>query len=361
MDALDRFVVLPENRSALRAVEQVAAGAEFPLLFLHGPPGSGKSHLAAGLVERMIQAHPAKTAQSAAAAELGRALLQLPQDRRPVSREAAAADLLILEDVQHLQPAAGDELAYILDRRQARRKPTVVTAVRGPADLNATARLNSRFVGGLVVGIAPLGEPSRRELAARLCEEHGLKVGDDVLGWLARDPGGARPILGAIARLEALARRHPVLTLPVVTAELPDVADDQSPLERLATRVAARFRVAPKALRGPSRVRHVVWPRQVAMYVARQAGFSLPAIGAYFGGRDHTTVMHGCQKVAQVAADDARLARELGDLRASCRDLSPPSPPSPKRGGGEPDTDGREASGLPPPSPLRRGGPGGRG
>jgi chromosomal replication initiator protein len=324
MDPLARFVPLPENRSALRAVERLAtAGAEFPLLFLHGPPGSGKSHLAAGLIERVTRSEPAKTAQTAAAAELGRSLLQMPQDRRPVSREAAACDLLVVEDVQHLPPAAGDELAYILDRRQARRKPTVVTAVRGPADLNAPARLNGRFVGGLVVGIPPLGEPSRRKLAARLCEERGLKVADDVLGWLARDPGGARPILGAITRLEALAKRHPVLTLPVVTAELPDVEGDESPLERLAARVAARFRVAEKALRGPSRVRNVVWPRQVAMYVARQAGFSLPAIGAYFGGRDHTTVMHSCEQVARKAADDVRLAQELRDLRAAVS--SPPS------------------------------------
>jgi chromosomal replication initiator protein len=326
MDALSRFVALPENRSALRAVERLAgAGAEFPLLFLHGPPGSGKSHLAAGLVERVTQAQPAKTAQSAAAAELGRELLQLPQDRRPVLREATACDLFVVEDVQHLPPAAGEELSYILDRRQARRQPTVVTAGRGPADLNAPARLNGRFVGGLVVGIAPLGEPSRRELAARLCAERGLRVADDVLGWLARDPGGARPILGGLARLEALAKRHPLLTLPVVLGEMSDAPDDESPLQRLSARIAAKFRVTEKALRGPSRQKTVVWPRQVAMYIARQAGFSLPAIGAYFGGRDHTTVMHSCDKVARLAAEDVRLARELTDLRAAI--ISSPSLP----------------------------------
>jgi chromosomal replication initiator protein len=317
MDALSRFIPLPENRSALRAVERLATGAEFPLLFLHGPPGSGKSHLAGGLIERFTRTDPARTAQSAAAAELGRSLLQMPQDRQPVIRETAGCDLLVVEDVQHLPPAAADELAYILDHRQARRMPTVVTAVRGPADLRAPARLNSRFVGGLVVGIAPLGEASRRDLAVRLCAERGLPIAEDLLGWLARDPGGARPILGAIARLEALAKQHPVLTLPVVMDQLPDLVEDESPLARLTARVAARFKVAEKALRGPSRVKNVVWPRQVAMYVARQAGFSLPVIGAYFGGRDHTTVMHSCDKVAQAAAEDMQLARELMDLRAA--------------------------------------------
>src|SRR5829696_9818238 len=159
MDALARFVPLVENRSAHRAVEQLAAAAEF-----------------------------------------GRSLLQRPQDRQPVIREAIGSDLLVIEDLQHLPPAAGEEVAYVLDRRQARRKPTVVTASRGPADLGAAPRLTSRLVGGLVVGIAPLGEPSRRDLATRLCAERGLKVAYDIIGWLARDPGGARPILGGIAR-----------------------------------------------------------------------------------------------------------------------------------------------------------------
>ncbi|HKB04872.1 MAG TPA: helix-turn-helix domain-containing protein [Gemmataceae bacterium] len=322
MDALARFVPLAENRSAHRAVEQLASaigqGTEFPLLVLHGPPGSGKSHLAAGLIERVTQTHPTATAQTVAAAEFGRSLLQKPQDRQPVLREAIAVDLLVLEDVQHLPPAAGDDVAYVLDQRQARRKATVVTSSCGPAELDASPRLASRLVGGLVVGIQPLSEPSRRELATRLCAERGLNVAYDVLGWLARDPGGVRPILGGIARLEALAKLHPPpLTLAVVMAEAPDPESDDSALDRLVTRVAGRFRVPAKALRGRSRERHVVWPRQLAMYVARHAGYSLPAIGAYFGGRDHTTVMHSCDKVARAAADDSRLAQELRDFHAA--------------------------------------------
>jgi chromosomal replication initiator protein len=317
-----RFVPLPENRSARQAVDRLAEaarrGADFPLLFLHGPPGSGKSHLAATLVESVAQGEPPRTAQTVAAAEIGRDLLQLPTDRRAVAREAVGCDLLVIEDVQHLPPAAGDELAAILDRRQARRRATLVTAVRGPAELSLPARLTSRLAGGLVVGIPPLGEASRRQLAGALCEDRRLKVTDDVIGWLARDPGGARPILGRIAHLEALAKLHPPpLTLAVVTAELPAVPDDESPLERIAARVAERHRVSVKALRGSSRVRNVAWARQVAMSVARAAGFSFPQIGAYFG-RDHSTVMHSCAKVAELAAGDAGLANELDELRALC-------------------------------------------
>src|SRR5947209_1502685 len=175
-----RLVPLPENRSAREAVDRLAEavrrGADFPLLFLHGPPGAGKSHLATTLIEQVAQGEPPRTAQTLAAAELGRELLRPPVERREVSREAVGADLLVIEDVQHLPPAAGGELAGILDRRQARRRATLVTAVRGPAELEHAARLTSRLAGGLVVGIPPLSEPSRRQLAAALCADRQLKV-----------------------------------------------------------------------------------------------------------------------------------------------------------------------------------------
>lgn len=321
MQSLERFVQLPENRSAYQAVIRLGSTSDVPLLFLHGPPGSGKSDLVRGLVEHITQLDPEKTAQTLAGAEVGRALMQPPLDRRAIIRDAIGCDLLVLEDVQHLQVGAGNEVAHIVDRRLARRKPTVVTAVRGPAELETSPRLGSRLVGGLVVGIQPLGEPSRRELAAALCRERGISVADDVVAWLARDPGGARPILGAIAQLKAVAELHPPpLTMAQVSTELQAAPpSEQSPLDKVVARVAARFAVDAKAIRGPSRQRAIAWPRQVAMFVARQAGYSLPQIGAYFGGRDHTTVMHSCDKVATKAEQDISLAQELRDLLAQIR------------------------------------------
>jgi chromosomal replication initiator protein len=108
------------------------------------------------------------------------------------------------------------------------------------------------------------------------------------------------------------------LSLSVVAAELPELPADGSPLERIAERVAERYRVSVKVLRGPSRLKNVAWARQVAMSVARSAGFSFPQIGEFFG-RDHSTVMHSCAKVAERAAADAAIALEVRDLEAACR------------------------------------------
>lgn len=323
-DALARFIALPENRAALQAVEQLAAAVlradDSPLLFLHGPPGSGKSHLVGGLVERVSRVSSRKTALAVAAAEFGRTLLQAPIERREITREANSADLFIVEDVQHLPPAAGEELAGILDRRQVRRKPNVVTSVRSPADLVSSARLAGRLAGGLVVGIRPLAESSRRELAAAWCQEKRLRVTDDVIVWLARDPGGARPILGDITRLEQLAKvRRPPLTLAVVTGEIPVSELTDSPMGRVMDAVAAKYRVSKRAILGPSRVRNVARARQIAMYLGRQLGLSLVEIARALGGRDHTTVMHGCERIETELAESAQLAQELRDLVASLR------------------------------------------
>lgn len=321
-DALSRFTVLPENRSAHRAVARLAAArarrADFPLLVLHGPPGSGKSHLVGGLVERVARAVPDGTVQTLAAAELGRTSMMPPVERQPAVRDAGGCDLLVLEDVQHWPAGAADELAAILDRRQARRKPTVVTGVRGPADLDLPTRLTSRLAGGLVVGIAPLGPAGRAQLAQALCSAHELRVTEDVISWLAQDPGGARPILGNISRLGVLAKLHPPpLSMAVVAAELvAPPGPDVSPLDRIATAVAKRHRVGVKVMRGKSRMANVVWPRQVAMTAARAAGLTLAEIGRYFGGRDHTTVLHACEKVVGRATTDAGLAQELRDLES---------------------------------------------
>jgi len=318
MHSLARFIPLPENRSALQAVNNLAEATESPLLILHGPPGSGKSHLVNALVDRFTLADASRTAQVHAAGELGRGLMMLQLERRPLIKETIGCDLFVVEDLQHLQEAAGDELAYILDRRQARRKPGLLTAVRGPAELTLSARLRSRLAGGLVVGIAPLSASSRKILVKQWCRERKLKLTDEVIDWLARNPGGARPILGNITLLEVLAKQFPPpLTLKVIQSQIPGSMEEKtSPLDSLLAAITDRFHVTEKLLLGPTRSRNVVWPRQVAMYVARQAGFTLAEIGAYFGGRDHTTVMHSCEKVEKALATDRTLAREIQELQS---------------------------------------------
>lgn len=124
--------------------------------------------------------------------------------------------------------------------------------------------------------------------------------------------------LGQISRLETLAKAFPPpLKMDVISSELgARVASDRSKLELIAQAVSDRHKVGLRLLRSASRLKNVVWARQVAMYAARQSGMTLVEIGRYFGNRDHTTVMHSCKKVADRIKSDPKLVAELRDFCA---------------------------------------------
>jgi chromosomal replication initiator protein len=325
--SLARFVVIPETRSALHAVEQLAAAvvagrpAVSPLM-LHGPPGTGKTHLATGLLAAVSQGSPARTARLLAASDL--AADGRPDAARPAPEAwegARACDLLIVEDVQHLPARAAADLARLIDHRLSRRRPVVVTAAVGPAQLTTLPpRLTSRLSAGLVVGLEPLSAASRRAVLHDLAKRRGVKVGPGVLDWIAdATPGGVRPLLGGLATLAVLAKQSPQPPdLAAVRAHWAEAGGGEKPtLDRVAKRVAAYYRLDVRRLRGRARQPRTLRPCQVAMYLAREVtGLAWPRIGGFFGGRDASTVRHAYAKVAERQADDAALAAAVRQLRA---------------------------------------------
>jgi chromosomal replication initiator protein len=315
--SLNRFIALPENCSGLDAIEQLAhhltaadtRGNPFPPLFLHGPPGCGKSHLASRLVDQVV-AGSGRTVQLLAAVDLGRMLTEpanLEEDRRGDLRNC---DLLVVEDVQHLPAIAAEASAHLIDHRQARSRYLAATGSAGPAALgHLPIRLISRLASGLVVALEPLSAASRRVLAEELCRQRHLRVTAEVLDWLAREP---------LAQLEALSRAVPPPLGLKAIAELPVGPDvSETAIERITRRVAEAFAISPRQMKGKARQRQVLWPRHVGMFLARRlTGLSLAQIGAFFGGRDHTTVLHACQKVQQQRDGDPALATTLRRLEA---------------------------------------------
>ena len=300
-----RFVPLPENRSALLAVRRLAAASRCPFhpLLLHGPPGCGKSHLAAALHE-----HAAATA-SACRLNAGDWLTEDTTDLRSCA-------VLILEDVQHLPERVTDDLTVLLDYRAARRQATLVTASHGPAEMTALpARLANRLTGGLIVGLELLGRASRRHLLEVVAKQRRLTLRDDVRNWLAEQtPGSGRQLLAALNQLAALGNGVPLET--VVAAFRTEGKASRPTLERITQQVSKLFRVKPQQVRGRDRTPHLLWPRQVSMYLARQlTGLTLAQIGQYFE-RDHSTVRHACQKVEVALTRNTELPGVLRQLQA---------------------------------------------
>jgi chromosomal replication initiator protein len=325
--SLARFVVTPETRLAVHAVRRLAAAivAGRPTispLVLHGPPGIGKTLLVTGLLEAVSEATPPRTARLLAAADL---TSDGPPDAsrpEPATLEGAReCDLVIVEDVQHLPNRAAAALVRLIDHLHPRRRPVVVTASDGPARLtDLPPRLTSRLSAGLVVGLEPLSAASRRTLLHGLATQQEIRVGPGVLDWIAdTTPGGARPLLGALATLAMLAGQSPLpLDCATVRAHWAEQGGAQKPtLEGIAKRVATYYQLDAKSLRGRARQPRTLGPCQVAMYLARElTGQAWPRIGGFFGGRDPSTVRHAHTKIAEQQADDAALAAAVRQLRA---------------------------------------------
>jgi chromosomal replication initiator protein len=323
MYTFTHWVTTPENRFARSAVRRVAdcvatgRRAANPL-FLHGPAGTGKTHLVGALAAEVMRRCPDLIVCLMPAADCRPESPQQPEEWPATAREC---DLLVIEDVQHLPARAVEPLVGVIDARRARGRQMVFTGSEGPGQLTRLPhRLTSRLACGLVVGLEPLGAASRLTFLADRARRRQLDVGPDVLAWLAEHVGGsARQMEGAVKRLEALARLHGRAPDLAATAEAfrEDAGAARPSVERIIERVGRYFRVEPGEVCSRRRGRNALLPRQVGMYLARVlTPLSLEQIGAHFGGRDHSTVLHACRKVEQALARDSALSGAVRQLHA---------------------------------------------
>ena len=337
-----RFLTFPENKAALQAVQDVSADIRSGKLhrlanplFLHGPPGTGKSHLMSALVGE-VSRNSGLTVQMVSAADFREPVAAPPPAKKlavgesdplfpALGDEARACDLLILEDVQHLPWRAAETLVQIMDYRLAHQRPMLFTATVGPRHLayrgvRLPARLTSRLAAGLVVALEPLQAESRQTFLKEVAQRRQLALDPEILAWLAQHlTGGTRQLEGALSQLETLNKvgRQPINLKKIVAHFQVQVEATRPTVQRIASLVGDYFRIDPDQLQSRRRHRNVLLPRQVGMYLSRQlTELSLGQIGAYFGGRDHTTVLHACRKVEQAMQKDAVLSGTVRQIHA---------------------------------------------
>jgi chromosomal replication initiator protein len=324
MYTFTHWVTTSENRFARAAVRDVVRNltarrrpASNPLV-LHGPAGTGKTHLVNALAGVVTRRRPDLIVCLLPAADCRPEVPGQPAEWLAAAKEC---DLLVVEDVQHLPGGAVEALIGVIDDRRARGRQTVFTASEGPGQLTRLpARLTSRLACGLVVGLEPLARPSRLAFLQDRAQRRQLALDPDVLAWLAEHTGGsARQLEGAVKRVEALTRLHgqaPDVGM-VADAFRDDAAAARPSVERIIERVGRYFRVEPAEVCSRQRGRHALLPRQVGMYLTRLlTPLSLEQIGAHFGGRDHSTVLHACRKVEQALARDRALSGAVRQLHA---------------------------------------------
>jgi chromosomal replication initiator protein len=327
--ALENFIAGPENRLVevvIHAVLEEPPDGYNPI-FLYGPSGTGKSHLAQGLAAawkaRHRRAHMQCTTVVDFARELAEAIeSQGVEEFRAKYRQAALA---VFEDLGELgqkrseKLSAQEELIFTLDALVRRDSWVVVTCSKSPAELHdILPALQSRLMAGLTVPIAPPETATRLTILERVARERQLHLPKSAAQTLAEGLYGTVPeLLGALTQLEVPARRDgKSLDLRTIRHFLDAKKREGVPeIPQIAATVAKHFGLKLSELRSPSRRRAVVNARAVAIHLARKITHaSLEQIGRYFGGRDHTTMMHSCRKMDELLRDDPAFRQEIEHL-----------------------------------------------
>jgi chromosomal replication initiator protein len=325
------FVVGTANRLAYVAAQQVAEapGADYNPLLIYGGVGLGKTHLL-----HAIGHTAARRGLAVAYVTAERFTNEIIEAIRLRTTEAfrtryRVVDVLLVDDIQFIagKESTEEEFFHTFNTLHEANKQIVLTSDRVPRAMHHLHdRLRSRFEWGLIADIQPPDEEHRLAILRAKAASLRIPIGEDALAVLARpECESIRALEGTLNRVLAHARmlRQPPDARLVEQALAPLAAervDRQLECGEVLAAVARHFDLRMEALAGKSRERGVAWARQVAMYLLRQeTPASLLRIGRELGGRDHTTVMHGCAKVSEELTHNARAREDVAAVRALLR------------------------------------------
>jgi chromosomal replication initiator protein len=331
----EQFVIGDANRLAHAAALAVAElpGQAYNPLFVYGPPGLGKTHLLHAIGNYLAVNEPMARVRYTTVEAFTTAFVNATHRGGSMGHFKALyrdTDVLLIDDVQFLasKTKTEEEFFHTFNALYDTGAQLVLTSDRLPGDLDALEdRLRERFASGLVTDVRPPDMATRLTILRKRVQHDAVDMAsDEVLERIAaRLPANIRTLEGALIRVVAF---HSLTRKPLdcglvdeVLAGLYPTAHAGPPSVRdVQEAICAAFELSLDDLRSPSRASRLAWPRQIAMYLARElTGASLPAIGREFGGRNHTTVVHACKRTAErMAADrgayDAvhRVSRQLG-------------------------------------------------
>jgi chromosomal replication initiator protein len=324
------FIVGKSNELAQNATMAVAKnpGRIYNPLFLYGGVGLGKTHLlhAVGHVGESAGLNVLYVTSEKFTNEIINAIrFQKTEEFRTKYRQI---DILLVDDIQFIagKESTEEEFFHTFNTLHDANKQIVVTSDRPPKAIHSLQdRLRSRFEWGLLADVQPPEYEHRLAILRSKAESLRFAIPASVIEYIARpDCSSVRELEGALNRVIAYATLHDApLSVNLAAQALEHIYHSSKPavtmtMAEVLDAVCCYYNVDPERLRGKERDREIVWPRQVAMYVMREeTNASLFQIGMELGGRDHTTIMHGWEKVHSEVANNDRVRHEIAAVLES--------------------------------------------
>jgi chromosomal replication initiator protein len=325
------FVVGNSSRFAHAACRAVAdaPGKAYNPLFLYGGVGLGKTHLMHAIGHAVREAggrRAPKVAYITSEKFMNEMIAAIQENKTHEFRlRYRTVDVLLIDDIQFLagKDRTQEEFFHTFNALHEIQKQIVVSSDRPPKDIPTLEdRLRSRFEGGLMADIQPPDFETRLAILKTKLGAHSRLVPDEVCSFIAHKiQKNIRELEGALIRVLAHAsiNGEPVEleTAQRILRDIIPVADNQPvSIELIQETVADYFNISLEEMKGKRRDKHIVFPRQLAMFLIREGTeSSLPVIGSAFGGRDHTTALHAIEKITELLREDARLQSDVRQIR----------------------------------------------
>jgi len=322
------FVIGNSNRfahAASLAVAEAPAKAYNPL-FIYGGVGLGKTHLMHAIGHYILSQNKKAKVLYVTSEKFTNELINSIQTNKNVEfrNRYRNVDVLLIDDIQFIagKESTQEEFFHTFNALHEANKQIIISSDRPPKEIPTLEdRLRSRFEWGLITDIQPPDLETRIAILKKKATLESLEVDDEVLAFIAkRIESNIRELEGALTRIMAYSSlTNSTLDVDVAEEALKDIISNHRPRkitpDLIQKVIADYYQLKVDDLKSKKRNRPIAYPRQVAMYLCRElTDLSLPKIGEIFGGRDHTTVIHACDKIASDIDSDLQVKRTVNEL-----------------------------------------------
>lgn len=324
----DTFVIGKGNQMAHAAALVVSEepGTIYNPLFFYGGVGLGKTHLMHAIGHQYLSINPDKNVKYVSSETFANDFIMSIQNRtqEEFRKKYRTVDLLLVDDIQFFADKEGtqEEFFHTFNALYDDRKQIVLTSDRLPNEIpKLQERLVSRFAWGLSVDITPPDLETRIAILRKKADAERLEIPNDTLSYIAGQiDSNIRELEGALVRVQAFATmQNREISTSLAADALKSMikgSDKEVTIEKIQKDVARYYNITIEDLKGRRRVKAIVTPRQIAMYLARElTDASFPKIGSEFGGKDHTTVLHAHEKITNAIKEDTKMKREIEEIK----------------------------------------------